>query len=52
MACPVDCCLPDPHRRETEDVLFARAKEVDGIMPCADELSEETSHFHTGEAAE
>ncbi len=52
MACPVDCCLPDPDRRETEDVLFVRAKEVDGIMPCADELSQETSHFRTGEAAE
>lgn|GEM_PF-3546439 len=31
-----------------EDVLFARAKEVDGVMPRADELSEATSHFRAG----
>jgi ferredoxin len=24
-ACPVDCCVPDPERRETEEVLLARA---------------------------
>ncbi len=22
--CPVDCCLPDPNREETEEVLLAR----------------------------
>jgi len=22
--CPVDCCLPDPDREETEEVLLAR----------------------------
>jgi ferredoxin len=26
--CPVDCCVPDPEIPETEDVLFARAKEI------------------------
>lgn len=26
--CPVDCCIPDPARPESEDVLFARAKEL------------------------
>ena len=26
--CPVDCCVPDPNIPETEDVLFARAKEI------------------------
>ena len=26
--CPVECCLPDPNRRETEDDLIARAKTV------------------------
>ena len=26
--CPVDCCVPDPDIPETEDVLFARAKEI------------------------
>ena len=24
--CPVDCCLPDPDRVETEDVLLAKIK--------------------------
>jgi ferredoxin len=24
-ACPVDCCVLDPERRETEEVLLARA---------------------------
>jgi ferredoxin len=26
--CPVDCCVPDPNRPETEEALFARAKEL------------------------
>jgi ferredoxin/uncharacterized Zn finger protein (UPF0148 family) len=26
--CPVDCCVPDPERPETEDVLMARAREL------------------------
>jgi len=26
--CPVDCCIPDPQRPETDDVLFARAKQL------------------------
>src|SRR5690349_7637065 len=24
--CPVDCCVPDPNRPETQDVLLARAR--------------------------
>ncbi len=28
--CPVDCCLPDPGRVETEEALLARAK---GLHP-------------------
>jgi ferredoxin len=52
LACPVDCCLPDPDRVESEDTLFARAKTVDGIMPAVEELTAETSHFRAGEAAE
>lgn len=42
--CPVDCCVPDPERVETEDQLFARAKELhpDRAFP---ELSATTSHF-------
>lgn len=45
MACPVDCCLPDPDHVETEELLFIRAKKVDGIIPCAEELTDDTSHF-------
>jgi ferredoxin len=26
--CPVDCCVPDPERPETEEVLLARAREL------------------------
>ena len=26
--CPVDCCVPDPDRPETEEVLIERAKEI------------------------
>ena len=42
--CPVDCCLPDPNRVETEEVLFERAKKLspDKEFP---ELSPSTSHF-------
>ncbi len=28
--CPVDCCLPDPDREETEEVLLARKEELHG----------------------
>ena len=26
--CPVECCLPDPERREDEDVLIKRAQKI------------------------
>ena len=26
--CPVECCLPDPNRVETEEVLITRAKSL------------------------
>jgi ferredoxin len=26
--CPVECCLPDPERRESEDELIARARKL------------------------
>lgn len=26
--CPVDCCVPDPNRREEEAALLARAKKL------------------------
>jgi ferredoxin len=47
-ACPVDCCLPDPLRVETEAVLFERALVLhrgERIQPV---LSDHTSHFRAG----
>jgi len=43
--CPIDVCVDDPERRETEADLFTRAlflhpDEADGLT-----LSEQTSHF-------
>jgi ferredoxin len=26
--CPVDCCIPDPNRREDETLLLDRAKQI------------------------
>lgn len=42
--CPVDCCVPDPNRVETEEVLFERAKKLHPDRQFA-ELSPATSHF-------
>jgi ferredoxin len=43
--CPVECCVPDPERRESEDVLFARAERIHAEREVVLELSEATSHF-------
>ena len=42
-ACPVDCCVPDPKRPESEERLFARAERVHAGQRL--ELSDATSHF-------
>jgi ferredoxin len=42
--CPVDCCVPDPDRIETEAVLFERAKTLHADEDFG-ELSEEISRF-------
>ena len=41
--CPVDVCVDDPERRESEEVLFARARQLhrDQVL----DLSPSTSHF-------
>jgi len=44
-ACPVDCCVPDPQRREPEQELFARALEIHAGRDPAPELGDSTSHF-------
>ena len=36
--CPVECCLPDPNNKETEEVLLARAKQLE--IPASDVLVE------------
>jgi ferredoxin len=42
--CPVDCCVPDPNRVESEDALYARAKELHPET-AFEELGSSTSHF-------
>ncbi|HLF15772.1 MAG TPA: YfhL family 4Fe-4S dicluster ferredoxin [Bacteroidota bacterium] len=42
--CPVDCCVPDPNRVESEEELSARAKQLHPSKEFA-ELSATTSHF-------
>jgi len=43
--CPVECCVPDPERRESEDVLFERAERIHAEREVVLELSASTSHF-------
>ena len=43
--CPVDCCLPDPARPETEDVLRARAEALHPRLAGTLVLSPATSRF-------
>ncbi len=42
--CPVDCCVPDPNHVETEEELFAKAKDLNPQKQFAP-LGPETSHF-------
>jgi ferredoxin len=44
-ACPVECCLPDPERRESEELLFQRSRKIHELGPLRPELGESTSHF-------
>ena len=44
-ACPVDCCVPDPERREGEELLFQRAVKIHADRADELELSDTTSHF-------
>lgn len=46
--CPVDCCVPDPARPESEDVLIARAKEIHPDKQFGEEFP---SRFREGAAA-
>ena len=44
-ACPVACCVPDPDKRENEEVLFQRAVAIGGDRGAELQLEESTSHF-------
>jgi NAD-dependent dihydropyrimidine dehydrogenase PreA subunit len=43
--CPVDCCVVDPEREETEAVLFERAQKLHGGGGRTLRLGPETSRF-------
>jgi ferredoxin len=45
--CPIDCCVPDPEHRETEQELFARAQRLKAAGGASLQLSAATSHFRT-----
>ena len=45
--CPVDCCVPNPERTESEDVLLARAKEIHPEKEFSG-LTASNSHFRKG----
>lgn len=50
--CPVDVCVPDPDRPETESVLFARALQLHPDSASGLSLSPRTSHFRRDELPE
>ncbi len=43
--CPVDCCVPDPQREESEETLFERAKRIHPASADQLTLTPETSRF-------
>ena len=45
--CPVECCVPDPNNKETEEVLLARAKQLhaDKNLPALAALPANLSRF-------
>ncbi|MGW4378458.1 YfhL family 4Fe-4S dicluster ferredoxin [Kitasatospora sp. NPDC004531] len=46
--CPVECCVPDPNRVETEDVLIKRALSLhpdDEVLRSKAEANDYPSHF-------
>src|SRR6476620_5497667 len=45
--CPVDCCVPDPDRVESEEALYARAVALhpDKKLPALHELPPSLSRF-------
>ncbi|MBA3549343.1 MAG: YfhL family 4Fe-4S dicluster ferredoxin [Nannocystis sp.] len=50
--CPVECCIPDPDRRETEEVLLARAAKLhpETTFPPVEQLPANLSRFRKAAA--
>jgi ferredoxin len=46
-ACPVDCCIPDLERGESENILFERAVKIHADRGVTLSLNASTSHFRT-----
>ena len=44
-SCPVDCCIPAPERRESEQILFERAVKIHADRGVTLVLDASTSHF-------
>jgi ferredoxin len=49
VSCPVECCLPDPARPETEAVLYTRAQQIHPnlLWPALPDLAADKSRFRT-----
>lgn len=47
--CPVECCVPDPERRETEESLLDRARKLhpDKSFPQVADLPNDLSRFRS-----
>ncbi|MBZ5714327.1 YfhL family 4Fe-4S dicluster ferredoxin [Nannocystis pusilla] len=47
--CPVECCVPDPERRETEDTLLERARKLhpEKSFPAVADLPSDLSRFRS-----
>ena len=45
--CPVDCCIPDEDKKESEEELLVKATKIhpDQDFPALDDLTNETSLF-------
>ena len=47
--CPVECCVPDPERRETEETLLERARKLhpEKSFPAVADLPSDLSRFRS-----
>ncbi len=49
--CPVECCVPDPNNRESEELLLNRAKKLHPAdkFPALHELTDKNSLFRNAQ---